>query len=136
MAEPFVFINTYTIKPGKAGEYQRECREVVDLVEAKEPRMLYFAIAISEDGTEATTVQVHADADNMAYHMELIGDHIRKAHEYLDFSTMSIQVVGSPGDALLDNLRQVAGSGVPVSVSRPAAAMSRFPAVETSGRTA
>ncbi len=126
MAEPFIFINTYAIKPGK--EYRQMAQEVVELVEAKEPQMLYFAIGLSEDGSEATTVQVHADADNMAYHMEVAGDHIREAAQYLDFATMKIQVFGSPPDALVEHLREVAGSGVPVTVSRPAVAVNRFPA--------
>lgn len=127
MAEPFILVNTYAVKPGKAEEYTNKAREVVELVEAKEPRMLYFAIGLSEDGTEATTVQVHADADNMTYHLEVAGDHIREAAQYLDFSTMKIQVFGSPSDALLDHLREVAGSGVPVNVTSPAVAVNRFP---------
>lgn len=129
MAAPFVFINRYAVKPGKAAEYRRKSREVVDLVEAAEPRMLYFAIGVSDDGTEATTVQVHADADNMAYHMQVVGDHIREAAEYLDFTTMSIHIVGSPSEELLDHLREVAGSGAAVSVTRPDRALNRFAAV-------
>lgn len=49
-----------------------------DIVEAKEPKMLYFAHHVSEDGREATTVQVHADANNMSVHMELVADQIRR----------------------------------------------------------
>lgn len=125
MAEPFVFINTYRIEPGNVEQYTRDAQEVVELVAAKEPKMLYFGIHLSEDGAAATTVQVHADAGNMAYHMELVGDHIRRSAEYLDFSTMRIEVCGDPPEALLEQLRQVAGSGASVTVSRPAAAFAR-----------
>ena len=73
--------NTYTIKPGKEEAYKTAHQQVADLVEAKEPKMLYFALHTSEDGSEATTVQVHADAENFGYHMGLVEDHVRAAHE-------------------------------------------------------
>jgi hypothetical protein len=87
MAEPFIFINTYTIKPGKEEAYKTAHQQVADLVEAKEPKMLYFALHTSEDGSQATTVQVHADAENFGYHMSLVEEHVRAAHEYLDGTT-------------------------------------------------
>ena len=91
MAEPFIFINTYTIKPGKEEAYKTAHQKVADLVEAKEPKMLYFALHTSEDGSEATTVQVHADAENFGYHMSVVEDHVRAAHEYVDYATAAIR---------------------------------------------
>jgi len=126
MAEPFIFINTYAIKPGKADAYKEKFREVAEIVEAKEPRMLYFAHHESADGSEGTTVQVHSDPDNMAFHMELIGDRIRQAAEYLDFSSLDIRIYGSPSDAVLDQMRHLAGSGVSVTVSPAAVGFDRF----------
>ena len=126
MAEPFIFINSYTIKPGKKDEYRKRFQEVADLVEAEEPRMLYFGHHESEDGAEATTVQVHSDPDNMAFHMQLVGEHIKEAAEYLDFSSMTIRIYGTPSDAVLDQMRQIAGAGVSVTVSRPVVAFDRF----------
>jgi hypothetical protein len=127
MAEPFIFINTYAIKPGKADAYKEKFREAAGIVEAKEPRMLYFAHHESEDGSEGTTVQVHSDPDNMALHMQLIGDHIRQAAEDLDFSSMDIRIYGSPSEAVLDQMRQIAGSGVSVTVSPATVGFNRFP---------
>lgn len=126
MAEPFIFMNTYKIKPGMEAEYRKAFQEITDIVEAKEPKMLYFASHISEEGTEATTVQVHADAENMAFHMEQLGDHIRAAARVLDFSSQSIQIYGTPTDALLEQMRELAGSGVPVTISRAAIGFDRF----------
>lgn len=127
MAEPFVFISSYAIKPGHQEEYLKRFQEVADLVETNEPKMLYFAEHVSEDGSEAATVQVHADADNMAYHMELVGDHIRDAAQYLDFSTMAIRIYGTPTEAVLEQMRQLAGSGVSVTVSPAAISVNRLP---------
>lgn len=126
MAEPFILINTYAAKPGKEEEYRKRFQEVADLVEAEEPRMLYFAHHESEDGAEGATVQVHADPDNMAVHMQLVDEHIREAAEYLDFSSMKIRIFGSPTAAVLDQMRQLAGAGVSVTVSPPVVAFDRF----------
>ena len=126
MPEPFIFINTYRIKPGKEEAYLQAFQQVADKVKAEEPRMLYFAEHISEDGSEATTVQVHADADNMAFHMQLIGDQIRAAGEYLEWSSMSIRIYGSPSSTLLEQMRQMAGSGISVTVSALVVGFNRF----------
>jgi quinol monooxygenase YgiN len=126
MAEPFIFINTYTIKPGKEEAYKTAHQKVADLVQAKEPKMLYFALHTSEDGSEATTVQVHADAENFGYHMSLVEDHVRAAHEYLDSSNTAIRIFGSPTAEILDQMRQLAGSGVSVTVSPPTLGFNRF----------
>lgn len=127
MSEPFIFINTYAIKPGKLDAYKRGFQRTADVVEDNEPQMLYFACHVSEEGTEATTVQVHADAENLAFHMRLVGDHIEAARELLDFSSMSIQIYGSPTDAILEQIRQLSGAGADVTVSRAAIAFDRFP---------
>ncbi len=66
------------------------------------PKMLYFALHTSEDGSEATTAQVHADAENFGYHMSLVEDHVRAAHEYLDSSNTAIRIFGSPTAEILD----------------------------------
>jgi UDP-N-acetylmuramoylalanine-D-glutamate ligase len=126
MAEPFIFINSYRIKPGMEEEYRQRFGEVADIVEAQEPKMLYFGEHIAEDGTGATTVQVHADAENMGYHMELVGEHIQEAAQYLDFASMTLQIFGSPTEAVLDQMRQLAGSGVSVTVSPAAVSFHRF----------
>lgn len=130
MAEPFIFISNYRFKPGKEEEYREAFQEVADIVAAQEPRMLYFAEHVSEDGSEATTVQVHSDPENMAYHMQLVGKHIREAAEYLDWSSMSIQIFGSPTEAVLEQMREIAGSGVSVKVSPAAVTVNRLPVPE------
>jgi hypothetical protein len=126
MAEPFIFINTYTIKPGKEEAYKTAHQMVADLVEAKEPKMLYFALHTSEDGSQATTVQVHADAENFGYHMSVVEDHVRAAHEYVDYANAAISIFGSPTAAILDQMRQLAGSGVSVTVSPATLGFNRF----------
>lgn len=133
MAEPFIFVNSYRVKPGKEEEYEEAFRRVAKVVEEEEPRMLYFACYRSEDSSVWTTVQIHADADNMVYHMDLVSDHIREAAEFLDWSSMDIHIYGTPTEALLEQMRQVAGSGVAVTVSPAKVNLSRLPVPEEHG---
>ena len=127
MAEPFIFINTYAIQPDMLDAYKETFQRTAKVVEDNEPRMLYFACHVNETDTEATTVQVHADAANMAFHMQLVRDHIEAARDLIDFSSMSIRIYGSPTDALLEQMRKLSGAGVDVTVSRAAIAFDRFP---------
>jgi hypothetical protein len=63
----------------------------------------------------------------MAFHMQLVRDHIEAARDLIDFSSMSIRIYGSPTDALLEQMRKLSGAGVDVTVSRAAIAFDRFP---------
>lgn len=132
MAEPLIFINRYQVKPGSEDTYREAFQEVADLVAAEEPKMLYFAEHVSEDGGTVTTVQVHADADNLIHHMQVVGEHIQQAAEYIEWSSMSIDLYGTPTPALLEQMREVAGTGIPVSVNPPAVSFSRLPVPQAS----
>ena len=126
MAEPFIFINSYRIKPGHEDEYRKRFAEVVDIVRAEEPEMLYFAEHVTEDGSETTTVQVHADPANMGPHMRLVSEHIQEAMELLDPSSMSIRIFGTPTEDVLAQMREMAGAGVSVTVSPVSVGFDRF----------
>jgi transcription initiation factor IIF auxiliary subunit len=127
MAQPFLFINTYAIHRGKEQQYTKAFQEIADIVQANEPRMLYFACHASEDGSHVTTVQVHSEAENMAFHMQLVEDHIRAAMQnYIDATDMSIEIYGQPTEELLGQMRELAGSGVKVTINPPTVSFHRF----------
>ena len=48
-------------------EYRKYMVESVKVVHADEPRMIAFSTYANEDGTKATTIQVHPDADSMMF---------------------------------------------------------------------
>lgn len=116
MTAPFIFIGTHRIKEGKVEDFKNDSREVVELVEAKEPRLIGFNLYLNEDGTETAVVQVHPDADSMLFHMQVAQEHIEGAYaETLDVTT-GLQIYGRPNDPVLEMMRQLAGSGVPLTV--------------------
>ena len=126
VTEPFIFVNTYRVKDGKLEDYKRSAQRVVDLANAKEPDMVHFSFYVSEDGTEVTTVQVHRNAQNMAYHMELIAPHLEEAYEYLDMSDMTIEIYGTPPDAMVTQMKQLAAPGATVTARSPLAGFTRI----------
>ena len=64
------------------------------LIEANEPRPIHVALYINEDGTEGSVFQVHPDADSIAFHMQVAGEHFAQAYEFLD-TTKSVQIYGT-----------------------------------------
>lgn len=116
MSEPLIFIFNCAIKEGKIEEYKQFNREFVDFVEANEPRLIALEVYTNENDTETTYVFVHPDADSEDFHMQVAGDKLNEGHELIDFTKVSIEVFGTPSAAVLEQLRQMAGSGVPVSI--------------------
>ena len=116
MTGPFIFIATNRLKPGKLADERRRVPGLVDFVEANEPRLLAFNEYANEAGTEVAVVQVHADADSMAFHMAVIAERAEVAYAETVEGTTSIQVFGIPSTAVLETLERQAGAGVPLAI--------------------
>jgi pimeloyl-ACP methyl ester carboxylesterase/quinol monooxygenase YgiN len=116
MSEPFIFIGTHTLREGKLEDFKEACRELVEVVEANEPRLIAFNIYVNEDGTEATIVQVHPDPDSMLFHMQVAREHISEAYQSVLEKTQRIDVYGKLSDTVLEMIRQLAGSEIPLTL--------------------
>jgi hypothetical protein len=111
MAQPFVFIGTYSIKQGKVEEFKRYWRQFVDFIEESEPRLIAFNAYVDEDGNEVGIVQVHPDVDSMEFHMKLIREHVEQAFmDYLS-DTVSTHIYGAVGDSALETMEQMGSAG-------------------------
>ena len=131
MAAPFIVIRTFTIKEGKLEDFKQFLREFFKIIEANEPRLLAINAYVNEDGTEATFVLVHPDAASMEHHHQVAHEHTERARrEFLDAAT-SIQVYGKPSDVVLEKTKQLARTGVPLSVKlEHLGGFTRLPATE------
>jgi hypothetical protein len=128
MVDPFIFVQTAPIKEGRLEGYKTDFKDTVALVADREPRILHFASYINEEGTEQTVVQVHPDAESMRFHMQIAAQHIEeRGPRNLDFSRMRIEVYGTPTEPVLELMRELAGSGVPVTVKTLASGFNRLP---------
>ena len=129
MSEPLIFINTYAIKEGMADRYRERSEEVISMVRSEQPQMIYFAFYINEEGTEATTLQVHPDSESMLRHMKLAEKHIEQSVEFIDFTKMEIHLYGNPNAAVLDMMRQLSGTGVPITIKASVSTVNRLQTV-------
>jgi hypothetical protein len=117
VTSPFVFIATNRLKPGRLDRERERVPGLVQFIEDNEPRLIAFNEYVNEAGDEVTVVQVHPDAASMEAHMQIVRERAQAAYaETLD-ATVRIQVFGRPTPAILDTLRQQAGSGVQISVN-------------------
>jgi hypothetical protein len=109
-------IATNRLKPGKLADERKRVPRLVDFVEENEPRVIAFNEYVNDDGTEVAVVQIHPDADSMAFHMEVIAERAVAAYSETVAATTSIQVFGTPSKAVLEVLERQAGAGVPLTV--------------------
>ena len=116
MSGPFIFIATNRLKPGKLAEERERVPGLVAFVEANEPRLIAFNEYVNDGGTEVAVVQVHPDAESMAFHLEVIAERAAAAYAATVDATTSIQVFGTPSNAVLELLERQAGAGVPLTV--------------------
>jgi len=131
MAEPFIFIGTHTVKEGKLEDFKQHFQDFCAFIEENEPRLIHFALYISEDGTEVSVLQVHPDEDSMAFHMQVAGEHFAQAYEFLD-TTKSIQIYGKTSGALVKQMKQVSSPEVAVIVKSEFTGFNRLPATGVS----
>ena len=115
MSGPFIFIATNRLKPGKLEDERKRVPGLVDFVEANEPRLIGFNEYVNDEGTEVAVVQIHPDAESMAFHLEVVAERAAAYAETVA-ATTSIQVFGAPSGAVLEVLERQAGAGVPLTV--------------------
>ena len=131
MSEPFIYVGTFRLKQGKLEAFKEQCGGLAKFVEVNEPRMIAFNLYANEEGTEASVVQVHADADSMVFHMRLLRDHIASAGDEESAIDVQIsnQIYGIPNETVLEMIEQ-SDPGVPLIVKpRPLGGFTR-PATE------
>lgn len=130
MAEPLIFVFTYAIKDGHLEDYEKHLPELFELVEANEPRLIAMHTYIDDEVGEATTILIQPDADAQTHHMKVAVDKLNEGYQFLDFTTLRIEVCGAPGETALASLRGLEEQGVSVSIkSRHGGGVDRFPAL-------
>jgi quinol monooxygenase YgiN len=114
MPVPFVFVTTHAINDGKLADYMRQHEAFVELVEAREPRLLEFEAYMNEARTEVTFLFVFADAESADAHLQVAHEQIAQGLEIT--RTARLEVYGKPGPILQQVLQANVAAGVPVSI--------------------
>ena len=127
MSDTIVYVDTSTVREGALEELKESIKELVEFVDANEPRLLAYNVYFSDDGTTMTIVHVHPDAASLEYHLEVAGPVFRRFVELVTLS--SIQIYGEPGEKVLKQSHDKArllGRGAVVGVDALHAGFTRF----------
>ena len=95
-----VYVDISDVREGALEELKAGMKELVDFVEAKEPRLLAYNVYFSDDGARMTVVHVHPNSASLEYHMEVAGPVFRRFVELLTLS--SIHIYGEPSEKVLE----------------------------------
>lgn len=124
MADPVIYVGTHAIQEGKIDDAKVASRELGEFVEANHERMHHFGIYIDDAASEMTVIQIHPDEASLVLHLQLAGERIAQAYEFLD-KTTSIEIYGTISQGLTDKLNQM-GMGAPITFKTADAGFSRL----------
>jgi quinol monooxygenase YgiN len=121
-----VCIDVSEIREGKLEELESLMKELVDFVEANEPRPIAYQMFVDEDSRTMTVVQVHPDSASMEFHMHAAAAIFPRFSPLLTLSR--IDLYGDPSDELVRLMRQKGQmlGGAPVAIHRQLAGVTRF----------
>jgi hypothetical protein len=117
VSEPLIFVFNMTLQEGKEDDYKAYADELIEFVEKNEPRLISFEVYANDEGTQATNVFVHPDAESEDFHMQVAAEKIKEGYQFVDFARVTIDVYGKPSEAVVQQLREMADSGAPVRVN-------------------
>jgi hypothetical protein len=113
------------IKDGKLDEFKQISRQAAKVIEGSKPGTVVFLSYLNEDGTEVTFLHVYPDAESMERHMQGAGDTAKAAYEFIE--PLRFEVYGKAPEAVLEMMKQVAGSGVALNIKlQPLAGYIRY----------
>jgi quinol monooxygenase YgiN len=121
-----VYIDRSEIRQGKADELRAGVRNLVDFVEAHEPRLIAYAFHVDEEAGEMTVVAVHPDPASLELHIEVAGGEFRKLAHLVRLQ--EVRIYGHPSDralALLQQKAEMLGGGATILVDEPYAGFAR-----------
>ena len=106
MSDAIVYVDTSDVREGALEELKAGIKELVDFVEANEPRVIAYNVYFNDDGTRMTVVHVHPDSASLEHHMEVASPVFRR---FVDLVTLSsIHIYGEPGEKVLKPVREKA----------------------------
>jgi len=106
MLDLVVYVDTSDVREGALEELKPAIRELVDFVEANEPRLIAYNVYLSDDGTTMTVLNVHPDSASLEYHMAAVGPLLRRFVDLVSLS--SIHIYGDPSEKVLKQSREKA----------------------------
>lgn len=124
MPEPLILIGTHAIEPGMLDAAKSASRDLADFLEPNHPRINHFEVNVDDEANEMTVIQIHPDEDSVLFHIQIAGEKIRSAYEFLE-GTTKIELYGNPSQTVIDVVNQMS-MGAPVRFNQAVARFSRL----------
>jgi hypothetical protein len=106
MSDAILYIDISEVREGALDELKAGLKDLVDFIEANEPRLIAYNVYFSADGTRMTVVNVHPDSASLEYHMAVAGPLF---HRFVDLVTLSsIRIYGEPSELALKQAHEKA----------------------------
>ena len=115
MQGPLIFIATNRLKPGRLDGERARVPDLVEFVEANEPRLIAFNEYVNEAGDEVRLSRFTQTPPPWRRILRLLPRARAAYAETLD-ATVRIQVFGQPSEEMLAALKQQAGEGVEIAL--------------------
>lgn len=112
MSAPFVTLTFGRIKEGKLEDFRRLNRQIVELVEKNEPRVIAFHALLSEDGERVAGMQFHPDAASMEFHLRVVRQATAEAADVLEIE--EFKVLGQSSEVIEGLMKAMGEAGVKV----------------------
>ena len=96
MPGPIVFVGTHRIHEGKLDLAKTASADLAQFVRDNHPRVLHFEIYIDDETREMTVIQIHPDEESLMLHMQLAGDRLARAYDFLD--TVVVRIFGDASE--------------------------------------
>jgi hypothetical protein len=77
---------------------------VVEVIKAKEPRVIFYNAYINGEGTQLTVPQAHPDSASVEFHIEVTEPAFTKMAKCITLS--SLDIYGTPSQSVQDKLQR------------------------------
>ncbi len=113
MSEPIIFISNQIIKTGKLDEYTQYYQQVAENAKENKPGTLSHVAFIDQTDEHVSVIHIFPNVRAMEQHILGVDEIAKNAAEF--FSIVSFDIYGDPGEKILEFMKKVAGSGVPIN---------------------
>ena len=116
-ADLIVYVDHSDIRADRLADLKEGIRQLVDVIEARVPRLIAYGFHLDEDAGRMTVTAVHPDSASLEMHLEIGKEEFRKLSDMI--TLRKIEVYGSISENARGMLEQKAamlgGSGVTVT---------------------
>ena len=125
MGNPIVYVGKYRLASENVDVFRKVAKEVAQYVEENEPQLLAYIEYMSEDGPEASTIQIHPDSESMETHLEVAGAKFGDAMALME--DVKIDLYGALSESLRERLTYMAQTfGVSLTLHQSHAGFARL----------